>query len=444
MTMENEMKPDWQLLCGDCLDLLPQFKNQVHLVGASPLYNVGMDYGDGKDNKPLADWLSFVRNVLSAIGQRFALPQRRFRRRILFGLLLGGIAFSPVNGASSALPQRFEFSEPRMGVPFRIVLYAASEETAKRAAAAAFSRIAALDQTLSNYDTDSELSRLGHQSGRSSWTPLGEDLYRVMACAQRLAAETNGAFDLTVGPLSALWRNTQRTLKYPEADQLSRFLKRVGWRHLQLDHSRRQARLTTPGMRLDPGGIAKGDALDQALLTLQQHGVQSALVAGDGDIAVSEPPPQKKGWRIRLAPLAEETPPDYVLLKRQAIAASGDLYQYVVLNGQRYSHIVDPRTGIGLTERRLVFVIAPSGIIADGLATALSVLDISKAEALLKLYPGSHARIISLADGRPLARSFGRFDDCCQPPNKTLTESSPEASIKNLQIPVEARLQWSE
>ena len=347
-------------------------------------------------------------------GNGIALPKRRAPCRILFGILLGGTAFSPVDGAASSLPQRFEFSEPRMGVPFRIILYTASKETAKRASAAAFARIAELDQTLSNYDTDSELSLLGHQSGQSSWMSLSDDLYRVIACAQRLAAETDGAFDLTVGPLSALWRNARRTRTYPEADQLSRFLKRVGWRRLQLDPSRQQARLTTPDMRLDPGGIAKGDALDQALITLQQHGVQSALVAGDGDIAVSEPPPQKKGWRIRLASLSktEKTPPEQILLKHQAIATSGDLYQYVVLNGKRYSHIVDPRTGIGLTERRLVFVIAPSGIIADSLATALSVLDISKVESLLKLYPGSRARIISLADGRPIARSFGLFDDC--------------------------------
>lgn len=343
-------------------------------------------------------------------GKRVPPSKRRFRCRILFGLLLGGMALTSVNSASS-LPKRFEFSEPRMGVPFRIVLYATSKGIAKRAAAAAFSRIAALDRTLSNYDTDSELSHLGHQSGRSSWMPISDDLYRVIACAQRLSVETDGAFDITVGPLSALWRKARRTRKYPEADQLSRFLKRVGWRRLQLDPSRQQARLTTPNMHLDPGGIAKGDALDQALIILQQHGIQSALVAGDGDIAVSEPPPHKKGWRIRLAALSktEETPPAYVILKHQAIASSGDLYQYVVLDGKRYSHIVDPRTGIGLTERRLVFVIAPSGIIADSLATALSVLDISKAESLLKLYPGSHARILSLADGRPFARSFGLF-----------------------------------
>lgn len=372
-------------------------------------------------------------------GKGVALSKRRFRCRILFGLLLGGTAFSPVDEAFSSLPKRFEFSEPRMGVPFRIILYTASEETAKRAAAAAFARIAELDQTLSNYATDSELSRLGHQSGQSSWIPLSDDLYRVLACAQQLAAETDGAFDLTVGPLSALWRNARRTRNYPAADQLSRFLQRVGWRRLQLDSSRQQARLTTPNMRLDPGGIAKGDALDQALIILQQHGVPSALVAGDGDIAVSEPPPQQKGWRIRLAALAktEEPPPAYLFLKHQAIASSGDLYQYVVLNGKRYSHIVDPRTGLGLTERRLVFVIAPSGIIADSLATALSVLHLSKVESLLKLYPGSHARILSLDNGRPLARSFGLFKRL---PNKTLTEDFPAASIKSWQLPIEARL----
>ncbi len=334
--------------------------------------------------------------------------QRHIRSRL--GLLLGKalLLISASSTASEPL-QRFEFSESQMGVPFRIVLYAASEAAANPAAAAAFARIAELNQKLSNYETDSELSRLGYQSDKRDWTPISSDLYRIIAHAQRLAAETDGAFDITVGPLSAAWRHTRRTRQLPEKELTARFLERVGWRRLQLDHSRRQVRLTTPGMRLDPGGIAKGDALDQALLVLKQHGIRSALAAGDGDIAVSEPPPQRKGWRIRLTPLA--TAPAFVLLKNQAIATSGDLYQFIILDGKRYSHILNPRTGIGLTERRLVSVIAPSGITADSLATAISVIDLSQVEALLSLYPGAHARILLPDGGHSLARSFGRFDD---------------------------------
>ncbi|MCS1409086.1 MAG: FAD:protein FMN transferase [Verrucomicrobia subdivision 3 bacterium] len=348
---------------------------------------------------------------LGAIRSRFRFVTE-MKSFLAFHLLIASVGLFGIGAKAEAPQKRFEFSEPQMGVPFQIILYASSEAVANRASTAAFARIAEINNTLSNYETDSELSLLGYQSGKGYWIPISDDLYRIVAHAQRLAAETDGAFDLTVGPLAASWRNARRTQQYPHRDQLAQFLHRVGWRLLRIDHSRQQVWLKTPGMRLDPGGIAKGDALDQALRVLQVCGIRSALVAGAGDIAVSAPPPGAAGWRIRLTQAEESksAPPTYVVLSNQAIATSGDLYQFVVIDGKRYSHIVDPRTGIGLTERRLVSVIAPLGITADSLATALSVIDLDRVKAVLEGYPETHALIVTLVNDNPLKQSFGQFE----------------------------------
>jgi thiamine biosynthesis lipoprotein len=129
-------------------------------------------------------------------------------------------------------------------------------------------------------------------------------------------------------------------------------------------------------MRLDLGAIAKGYAVDEALDVLRERGITRALVSGGGDMAASEAPPGAKGWRIALSQLEESNGParEFVLLRHRALATSGDLFQHVEIDGVRYSHIVDPRTGIGLTGPSLVIVIARDCTTADSLSTALSVL----------------------------------------------------------------------
>jgi thiamine biosynthesis lipoprotein len=129
-------------------------------------------------------------------------------------------------------------------------------------------------------------------------------------------------------------------------------------------------------MRLDLGGIAKGYAVDQALKTLRRKGISHALVEGGGDVAVSDAPPGKTGWRVQLAPLDVTNAPAarFLLLRDAAISTSGDLYQRLEIGGKRYSHIVDPHTGIGLTDHSLVSVVAPDSITADSLTKVVSVL----------------------------------------------------------------------
>jgi thiamine biosynthesis lipoprotein len=291
---------------------------------------------------------------------------------------------------------RYEFTQPQMGVAFRMVLYAPNEAKAESAAAAAFNRIKELNAIMSDYETDSELSRLSRTSGQGIEVALSPDLFAILERSQALAQRSGGAFDVTVGPCVNLWRRARRVRQSPDATRLAEARKAVGYRNLQLSPKTRTARLLVPGMRLDLGGIAKGYAVDEALKVLRVQGVERALVGGDGDIAVSEPPPGKTGWRIGIATLDVPNAPTnrYVLLQHAAISTSGDLSQRLEIGGVRYSHIVDPHTGIGMTDHSLVTVIARDSTTADSLATAVSVLGPEKGLKLIEKTPGAAARIV--------------------------------------------------
>jgi thiamine biosynthesis lipoprotein len=294
----------------------------------------------------------------------------------IFVLLLPVLMLAGCATREPSTLTRFEFTQPQMGLPFRIVLYAPDQSTADAAAAAAFQRIQELNDTLSDYDTDSELSRLSQTSGQNLVVPVSDDLWRMLEQGQRLARETGGAFDITCGPVVSLWRKARREKKLPDPAKLEEARRAVGYDKLVLDPRRRTAELKVPYMRLDLGAIAKSYAVDEAMKVLRRHGIRSALVAGAGDMAASDAPPGRTGWQIELAPLdvTNAPPPAVTLLRNHALATSGDLFQHVEIDGVRYSHIVDPRTGVGLTDHSLVFAIAQDCTTANTVATSVSVM----------------------------------------------------------------------
>ena len=296
--------------------------------------------------------------------------------------------------------QRFEFSEPQMGVPFRIVLYAPHATKAQEAARAAFQRVSQLNVIMSDYDTDSELSRLSRTAGSGQSVILSADLWKVLAKAQEFSARSDGAFDVTVGPYVSLWRKARREKKLPRADLLAAARNAVGWRKLRLDPKTRSATLLAEDMRLDLGGIAKGYALDEALRVLRKQGVRRALVTGGGDMAAGDPPPGKSGWRIKVAPLdvTNAPPARFVSLANAGLATSGDLFQRLEIDGRRYSHVVDPRTGLGLTDHSLVTVIAREAMTADGLSKVVSVLGPEKGFVRVEETPGAAACVVRIPD----------------------------------------------
>ena len=191
-------------------------------------------------------------------------------------------------------------------------------------------------------------------------------------------------FDVSISPVVRLWRKARKTGKLPDPQELKKALALVDFRKIKLDPNGRRVQLLLIGMLLDLGGIAKGYTADAALAVLRKHGIRSALVAAGGDVAVSDPPPGAKGWKITVAGLKGANDPlaRQILLSNMAVSTAGDLYQNVEIDGKRYSHIIDPKTGIGLVGRRSVTIIAPEGSLADGLDTAICVMG---AERGLKL-----------------------------------------------------------
>jgi thiamine biosynthesis lipoprotein len=242
-----------------------------------------------------------------------------------------------------------------MGTLVRITIYAKDASPMR----AAFDRIRDLDEKLSDYKSDSEVNRLCRTNAQA--VHVSDDLFRILEASLELSRLTNGAFDVTIGPVTHLWR----VAKKPDAETMAR----VGWRNLVVDKKHRTVELKLAGMQLDLGAIAKGFAADEALKTLRLLGVKQALIAVSGDIVAGDAPPGTRGWRVGLQPAGGE-----ILLRNAAVSTSGDTEQFREIDGLRYSHIIDPKTGLGLTSAIAVTVVARRSLDADPIATAVSVL----------------------------------------------------------------------
>ncbi len=281
--------------------------------------------------------------------------------------------------SSRGTPVRREYTGTQMGLPWRIVLHAETSQKADAAADAAFARIAELNSILSDYEPTSELSRLSRSSGSGQALPLSPDLARVLTRAETISKAGEGAFDITVGPLVDVWKRARRQRTLPDSGRIEAARAATGWNQVVLGHDasgRPTARLLKPGMRLDLGGIAKGYAIDEATRVLRRHGIRRSLVSGGGDLFASGTPPGEPGWKIVVGKLdLTNAPPERtVWLRDRALVTSGDLFQRVEIDGVRYSHIVDPRTGQALTDHSQVTLIGRETMTTDALSKVLSVL----------------------------------------------------------------------
>lgn len=274
--------------------------------------------------------------------------------------------------------KRYEFESQHMGTLFRITLYAQNDSLARTASDSAFQYVEKLNRILSDYDPDSELNRFTKLSGNGNYIDISEPLFEVLSKARQVSRHTKGAFDITVGPYVRLWRDirTNDNPRLPSQEKLNQLQTLVGYHKILIDSTTSSAALLQKDMQLDLGGIAKGYAADEALRILGEFDINRALIDAGGDIVTGDAPPGKSGWRISIPVRQNEDQNKYITLEliHKALATSGDLFQYVVIGEERYSHIVNPETGIGLTNRSMVSVVAPDGITADSYASAVSVL----------------------------------------------------------------------
>jgi FAD:protein FMN transferase len=292
---------------------------------------------------------------------------------------------------------RFEFEETHMASPFHIVLYSTDDATARRASRAAFDRIAALNSILSDYEPESELSRLAQSAGGGP-VPVSADLFEVLRRSKHIYERSDGAFDVTIAPVGRLWRRARRDHKLPDPARLAEARPLVGSDKMVLDPKGRTVELKKKGMKLDVGGIAKGYAAQAALDVLKKEGITRALVGGAGDIVGGDPPPDTRGWRVAIAPLepGKGGPTRVLLLANAAVSTAGDTERYVVIDGHRYSHIINPSTGVGVEERASVTVVALDGATADALETTVYVMGPERGLKLVDDTPGAAAIFVRL------------------------------------------------
>ncbi len=321
-------------------------------------------------------------------------------------LVVSGVLFS-ANTLSGQDLQRFEYVHPAMGVKFKIVLYAPGKKLAEKAIKKSVAQIERLDLLLSDYKSSSEIRKLCASAPHTQWQQVSADLFRILKISRKVNKDTQGAFDVTIGNVSRLWRQARKKKKMPQQQKLASALDTVGMENIQFGENSK-IKLLKKGIRIDFGAIAKGYAADRVIEILKEFGIQSALIDASGDIVVSDAPPGRAGWNIEVFGI-EKGKRHFVQLKNQAIATSGDLYQYFELNGKRYSHIVNPRTGIGVAGPMSVTVIARNGSTADAMASAVSVRFGTDEFKVLEKQTGVHSCVVQFKSGRPEVKKTKDF-----------------------------------
>lgn len=271
-----------------------------------------------------------------------------------------------------------------MGAPFTIVFYTDDTLQANHLAKECFKLVDSFVFIFSDYIDSSELCKLSATAGSNSSVNLSPAMFDILVQSKKAFNKSEGAFDITIGPLSKIWRKSRKEKQFPAGENIKTAKKSIGFDKLLLDTQNKKATLTHPGMQLDLGGIAQGYIAQKIIDFLASQQIRHALVNVSGDIAASKAPPGLKGWTvgINIPESAYTLLPRTLLMQNKAVTTSGDVYQFTEHKGKRYSHIIDPRTGYGITNQRNVTAIANDGTTADWLATACSILSVKKAKRL--------------------------------------------------------------
>jgi len=291
--------------------------------------------------------------------------------------------------------------QTRMQMGTRVEITAGGKDRAVVAARveAAFREIDRLEGLMSSFRPESEVSRINRAAGAAP-VAVSPEVFEVIARSLEVSRASEGAFDITFAALGELWDfSGPKPGKAPEPAEIAGKLKRVGWSRVQLDPKARTVFLPERGMRIGLGGIAKGCIVDQALKVLQTDGVDRALVAASGDMR-SFARPGQRAWKIGIQdPVRRDRLLGELEMTNLAVATSGQYERFVEIEGRRYGHILDPRTGWPAAGCRSVTVLAGEAWEADALATAAFVLGPDRGMALLRSRPGVEGMIVD-AEGR--------------------------------------------
>ena len=299
----------------------------------------------------------------------------------LFSILSLVLAFLPAT--SSHQQTRYEDTRISMACAYSIAVYGEDESKMAEAVSAAFDEVDRIDRLMSHYKPTSPLSQLNRKAATET-VKVEPELFDFIAECLRYSRESDGAFDVTVGPLLKTWGFFRGEGRMPKAAELAEARSKVGWRHVILDDKEKTIRFDRAGVELDLGGIAKGYAVDKAVEVLKQHGIQRALVSACGSTIYGlGAPPGENGWEIKLRdPVSSQKTAMTVRLKDRALSVSGSYEKFFDLGGKRYSHIFDPRTGWPVQGVLSVAVLTDTGTAGDALDNVFYVLGVEKSRSI--------------------------------------------------------------
>ncbi len=301
-----------------------------------------------------------------------------------------------------------------MGTFARIVAIAKDSGTADECIKAAMRAIHRVDDLMSDYKSDSEISRV-NQNASSEPVQVGEDTYEVIKRSVEFSRLTGGAFDVTVGPLMVLFHTAQKQSTAPTPEQIAEAKSKVGFEKLELDDANRTVHFTVEGMRLDLGGIAKGYAIDKAVEAAKLSGAVGGMVDIGGDImCFGTPPEDRDSWVIGVQDpnsVLEGAEGSGLLMTLKvadlSVATSGDYQQFIIIEGKRHSHIMNRSTGGSAEGLSSVTIIAGNATDADALATAVSVMGAEKGLALIEKLSGTEAILITSEPKHRILKTSG-------------------------------------
>ncbi|BFU90441.1 MAG: FAD:protein FMN transferase [Nitrospira sp.] len=284
-------------------------------------------------------------------------------------------------------------TQMHMGTLVTVTVVASDKDVGSRAIQAGFDEIKRLEQLLSTWRPDSELSRVNAEAGHLP-VQVSQETLELVSRSLEMAEVTHGGFNIALGPAVEAWSVTERQ-HIPDAEELQQLKPLVDWTRIQINRERRTIYLPHMGMRIDVGGIGKGYAADRAVEEMKRAGAQGGVVALSGDIKTFGVLPKGKGFPVGVKhPREDEALIAVIDLKDEAISTAGDYERFFERDGIRYHHILDPQTLRPARGCQSVTIIAKEGAVADGLDTGIFVLGPTRGMELVERLPDVEALII--------------------------------------------------
>ena len=298
----------------------------------------------------------------------------------------------------------YKYHQVSMGTVIEIILLGDDEEATQKAALHAFQEIKRIEQLMSPWIETSDVSLLSRSAGKE-WIKVSQETFDVLQRSQKISELSEGSFDITIAPLTALWRKARERGAPPSFEEVKNILDLVNYKNLSIQSDRRIF-LKNKGMAIDPGGIAKGYAVDRAFETLKSLGYKNIIVNAGGDLRTGGFK-NNQPWSIGIQnPRSIEKVMATISISDSAIATSGDYEKFFFHQGKRYHHILNPKTGFPAEGCQSVTILSKEGMMADGLATAVFVLGTKKGYTLCQTLQDVECLIVDGEGGTVITPRF--------------------------------------